>query len=112
MGLTRLLRAPYKGPTKPSYYRVLVNAVRLGSRFGPRQLAVMWMQFNIQFYDGEEPFVNHFCLWFPTIANIGTIHLRIEIRVNPDTQAITGSLEIRHRGVGFDHYPDDAPETV
>ena len=95
------------------YYRVLVNAVRLGSRFGPRQLAVMWMQFNIQFYDGdgEEPFVNHFCLWFPSIANIGTMHLRIEIRVNPDTLAITGTMSLRSRR-GLEHWIDDAPETV
>jgi hypothetical protein len=73
----------------------------------------MWMQFNIQFYDGrEEPFVNHFCLWFPTIATIGTIHLSIVIRVNPDTQVITGSLEIRHRHGAVEHWPDDAPEIV
>jgi hypothetical protein len=72
----------------------------------------MWMQFHVTLLcDGEEPFTNHFCLWFPSIANIGTIHLRLEIRVNLDTQQVTGTLNIRTRQL-LEHWDDEEPDVV
>ena len=76
------------------------------------QVAVMWLQFQIRYLEnGEEPQINHFCLWFPSISNLGTMHLRLDISVDVDTGAVTGKMELRSRR-GLEHFWGEEPEMV
>ena len=80
-----------------------------GSHFGPTSpIPSMWLHFEVLlFWDAGEPARNHMAMWFPSVtANIGTIHITVELRINLDTESVSGEIRLRNRR-RLEHYPDD-----
>jgi hypothetical protein len=70
----------------------------------------MWLSFHINFSDGHDNTTNYFRLWIPTFENWGTIYMRLDIVLNPDTQILSVNPVIRHRR-GLEHvFDDDIPD--
>ena len=75
------------------------------------QVAAMWITFNVVWDDGEAEHRNQFGLWFPNTANVGTIRLKLIIRLNPATDNVSAEISMQARR-GLDHFPDDEIEMV
>lgn len=70
-----------------------------------------WFHIELIYTDDDgERFQNHLGIYWPT-GYRGTVHLKVEIGIDPVTGQMSGSLRVRARP-GNAHWHEDEPEVV